>query len=215
MLRRQKHFMQKSVKHDRKKNKNQVHHIAMHERRKFKCFKWNNKHCKWHRWFQFCFFKRQWFEKRLIFDKSFSREQKIKLLHVKIKKFENFVIWTIFVEMHILILVSDLKSIINFKNNRQLNFTSLVYIFRIKIKIALMIDTKASKRIFINRKYIKFYKFFIVRLQKSIKLKLTDDKLVLNIIYMIQITFNLNDYINMCWCLITNLNKYNIILNMP
>ena len=35
-----------------------------------------------------------------------------------------------------------------------------------------------------------------------------------NIIYMIQIIFGLNNYIDICWCLMTNLNKYNIILNM-
>ena len=186
----------------------------MHEQRKSKCFKWSNEHCKWHWWSQFCFLKRQWFEKRLIFDESFSRKQKIKLLHVKVKKFKNLVVQTIFVEVHILIFVSDLKSITNFENDCQLNFTSLVYIFRIKVKIVLMIDTKASKWVFVNRKYVKFHKFFIVRLQKSIKLKLTNDKLISNIIHMIQITFNLNDHIDTCWCLITNLNKYDIILNM-
>ena len=42
--------------------------------------------------FSFTFFKRQWFKKRLIFDESFNREQKIKLLHVKVKEFENFVV---------------------------------------------------------------------------------------------------------------------------
>ena len=120
------------------------------------------------------------------------------MLHVKVKKFKNFVAQTIFVKMHILTFVNDFKSIINFKNNRQLNFTSFIYIFRIKVKIVLMIDTKASKRIFVNRKYVKFYKFFIVRLQKSIKLKLTDNKFISNIIYMIQITFNLNDHIDIC-----------------
>ena len=136
-------------------------------------------------------------------------------MHVKVKKFKNFIIQTIFVEMHILIFVNDFKLITNFENDRQLNFTSFIYIFRIRIKIVLMTDTKASEQIFVNRKYVKFYKFFIVRLQKFIKLKLTDDKLVLNIIYMIQITFNLNDHIDTCWCLITNLSKYDIILNMP
>ena len=100
--------------------------------------------------------------------------------------------------MHILIFVSDFKLITNFKNNCQLNFTLFVYIFRIKIKIVLMINTKASKRVSINRKYIKFYKFFIVRLQKFIKLKLTDNKFILNIIYIIQMIFNLNDYIDIC-----------------
>ena len=135
-------------------------------------------------------------------------------MHVKIKEFENLVIQTIFVEMHISILVSDLKSIANSENDHQLNFTSLVYISRIKIKIVLMIDTKVSRRAFVNRKYVKFYKFSIARLQKSIKLELTDDKLISNIIHMIQIIFNLNDHIDTCWCLITNLNKYDIILNM-
>ena len=136
-------------------------------------------------------------------------------MHVKVKKLENFAAQTIFAEMHILILVNDLKSIANFENDRQLNFTSFVYTFRIKIKIALMINTKASGQIFVNRKYVKFYKFFIAQLQKLIKFKLTDDKLVSNIIYMIQITFNLNGHIDTCWCLITNLSKYDIILNMP
>ena len=61
-----------------------------------------------------------------------------------------------------------------------------------------MIDTKVSKRAFVNRKYVKFYKFFIVRLQKFIKLKLTDDKFISNIIHMIQIMFSLNDHIDTC-----------------
>ena len=87
--------------------------------------------------------------------------------------------------MHISIFVSNLKSIANFENDYQFNFTSFVYIFQIKIKIALMINTKFLKQVFVNRKYIKFHKFFIVRLQKFIKFKLTDNKLVLNIIHII------------------------------
>ena len=98
--------------------------------------------------------------------------------------------------MHILTFVNDLKSIANFENDYQLNFTSLVYISRIKIKIVLMIDMRTSRRVFVNRKYVKFHKFFIVQLQKSIKLKLTNDKLISNIIHMIQIIFNLNDHID-------------------
>ena len=135
-------------------------------------------------------------------------------MHVKIKKFENFIIQTIFAKMHISSLVSDLKSIVNFKNNRQLNFTSFVFILQIKVKIFLMTNMKAFERIFINRKYVKLHEFFIAWLQKPIKLKLTNDKFMSNIIYMIQIIFNLNNHIDICWCLMTNLNKYNIILNM-
>ena len=136
------------------------------------------------------------------------------MLHVKVKKFENFVVQTIFVKMHISIFVSDFKSIVNFENDRQLNFTSLVFIFQTKVKTFLMTNTKISERIFVNRKYIKLHKFFIVRLQKSIKFKLTNDKLVSNIIYMIQIIFSLNSHIDICWCLMTDLSKYNIILSM-
>ena len=77
-----------------------------------------------------------------------------------------------------------------------------------------MIDTKVLRRAFVNRRYVKFHKFFIARLQKSIKLRLTNDKLILNIIHMTQLTFSLNDHIDTCWCLITNLNKYDIIVNM-
>ena len=86
--------------------------------------------------------------------------------------------------MHISILVNDFKSIVNFENDHQLNFTSLVFIFQIKVKIFLITNTKVFGRIFINRKYVKLYKFFIARLQKPIKLKLTNDKLMSNIIYM-------------------------------
>ena len=120
----------------------------------------------------------------------------------------------IFAKMHISIFVNDFKSIVNFENDCQLNFTSLVFIFQIKVKTFLMINIKVFERVFVSRRYVKLYKFFIVRLQKSIKFKLTNNKLVFNIIHMIQIIFSLNNHINTCWCLMTNLNKYNIILNM-
>ena len=42
--------------------------------------------------------------------------------------------------MHILIIINDFELIANFKNNYQLNFISFVYIFRIKVKIVLMIN---------------------------------------------------------------------------
>ena len=179
----------------------------MHERKEFDSVKRNNEMSEWHQRSRLRILEHQWFEKRLISDESFNQKRKIKLLHVKIKKLENLVVQTILVEVHILILVNDLKSIANFENDHQLNFISLVYTFQTKVKVAFMIDMKVSKRTFINRRYVKFYKFFIVRLQKSIKLRLTDDKLILNIIYMIQLTFSLNDHIDTCWCMITNLSK--------
>ena len=153
---------------------------------------------KWHRRSRIWIFEHQWLEKCLIFDESFNQKRKIKLLHIKIKKLKNLVAQTIFVEVHILTFVSDFKSITNFENDHQLNFISFVYIFQIKVKVAFMINTKVSKQAFINRRYIKLYKFFIVRLQKSIKLRLTNNILILNIIYMIQLTFSLNNHIDTC-----------------
>ena len=170
----------------------------MHKRKEFDSIKRNNEMFKWHRRFRFWILKHQWLEKRLISDESFNQKRKIKLLHVKIKKLENLVAQTILVEMHISTFVSDLKSIANFENNHQLNFISLVYTFQTKVKVAFMIDTKVSKQTFVNRRYVKLHKFLIARLQKSIKLWLTNDKLILNIIYMIQLTFSLNDHIDTC-----------------
>ena len=170
----------------------------MHERKEFDLIERNNEMFEWHRRFRLWIFEHQWFEKRLISDESFNQKRKIKLLHVKIKKLKNFIVQTIFVEMHISTFVSDLKSITNFENDHQLNFISLVYISQIKVKIVFMINTKVSKRAFINRRYVKLYKFLIARLQKSIKLQLTNDKLILNIIHMTQLTFSLNDHIDTC-----------------
>ena len=156
--------MQRLITFNNEESRVQTNHVIMHEREKFDSIKRNNEMSEWHRRFRFRIFEHQWLEKRLISDESFNQKRKIKLLHVKIKKFKNFVIQTILVEMYILILVSNLKSIINFENNYQLNFISLVYISQIKVKVAFMINTKVSKRTFINRRYVKLYKFFIVRL---------------------------------------------------
>ena len=123
-------------------------------------------------------------------------------------------ILTTFLKVHILILINDIKSITNFENNYQLKFISFVYIFQIKVKLVFIISTKILKQAFINRKYIKLHKFSIVRLQRSIKLWLINNKLLLNIIYMTYLIISLVDHINTYWCLITNLSKYNIIINI-
>ncbi len=60
----------------------------------------------------------------------------------------------------------------------------------------LFINIKVFDKVFINRKFVKFYKFFVILLQNLIKLCLANNKFVLNIIYVAQIIVNLSEYIN-------------------
>ena len=154
--------MQRSITLNSKDSWVQTNHVTMHEREEFNSIKRNNEIFKWYRQFRFWIFEHQWLEKRLIFNESFNQKRKIKLLHVKIKKLKNFIAQTILVEVHILILVSDFKSIANFKNDHQLNFISFVYIFQTKVKVVFIINMKVSRWAFVNRKYVKLHKFFIV-----------------------------------------------------
>ena len=119
-------------------------------------------------------------------------------MHAKIKELEDLAAQTILAEVHISTLASDLKPIANPENGHQLDFTSLVYTPQTRVKAALMTDTGASGRAFVNRRYAKLHKFPTARLQKSIKLRLTDDKLVPNITHMTQLTFSLNGHIDTC-----------------
>jgi len=60
----------------------------------------------------------------------------------------------------------------------------------------LFIDIKVFDRVFINKKFVKLYKLSIMLLQNSIKLRLTNDKFVSNIIYVAQVIINLSEHIN-------------------
>jgi len=60
----------------------------------------------------------------------------------------------------------------------------------------LFIDIEAFDRIFVNRKFVKLYKFFIILLQNSIKLRFVNNKFVFNITYIAQVIINLDNYIN-------------------
>ena len=51
-------------------------------------------------------------------------------------------------------------------------------------------------------------------LQTSIMFHLIDNKLIFNVIHMVQIIIQMNNHINMIWVFIIDLNKYDIILNM-
>jgi len=47
----------------------------------------------------------------------------------------------------------------------------------------LLINIEAFNRVFVNKKFIKYYKLSIILLQNSIKLRLVNNKFASNIIY--------------------------------
>jgi len=59
----------------------------------------------------------------------------------------------------------------------------------------LLVDSRVLDKVFVNKKFIKFYKLFTILLRKSIRLRLVDNKLTLNINYVAQITIDLNKYV--------------------
>ena len=56
-------------------------------------------------------------------------------------------------------------------------------------------NIKVLIKSFVNINYIKKYKLLMILLIKSCKLRLIDDKLISNIIYIIQFQFILRDHI--------------------
>jgi len=61
----------------------------------------------------------------------------------------------------------------------------------------LLINIEIFNKVFINKKFIKFYKLSIILLQNSIKLRLINNKFASNIIYIAQIIINLSEYIRL------------------
>ena len=78
----------------------------------------------------------------------------------------------------------------------------------------MFIDTKISTFEFVNVNFVKYYKLFKVVFVKFIKLRLINNKIAFNIIYMSLIKFQFNDHISEFWCFIIFLKKFVIILNM-
>ena len=64
------------------------------------------------------------------------------------------------------------------------------------IKIILFINIKVFNKKFVNKKFVKFYKFSITLLQNSTKLYFANNKFASNITYIAQVTINLSKYIN-------------------
>ena len=75
-------------------------------------------------------------------------------------------------------------------------------------------NTKTSAKSFINTKFTKYYKLSLITLTKSFKLRLINEIMKKNIIYMIRIILIFEKHFEELFYLITFLIKFNIIFNI-
>ena len=81
-------------------------------------------------------------------------------------------------------------------NERQLNFIVRAHVQVEAIKVEILIDTRTFEKSFVNINFVKKHKFSTIELRKSIRLRLIDNKSMLNIIHMIQLKFSLETHTN-------------------
>ena len=60
----------------------------------------------------------------------------------------------------------------------------------------ILIDTNVFERNFVNVNFVKQHMLFTVKLRKSIKLRLTNNKSISNITHMMQVKVNLDTHID-------------------
>ena len=111
-------------------------------------------------------------------------------------------------------LIFNHIDLIQLVNERQLNFIIKAHVQVEAIKVEILTDTRIFEKSFVNINFVKKHKLSIIELRKSIRLRLIENKSMLNIIHMIQFKFSLETHINEIWYLVTKLEKYFLILNM-
>ena len=82
------------------------------------------------------------------------------------------------------------------------------------IKAILIIDTKIFAKEFVYNKYIKKYKIFTLLITKKINFKLINNFIEHALTKIIIIKIRLKNYVKKISCLITSLNKFDLILDM-
>ena len=82
------------------------------------------------------------------------------------------------------------------------------------INIIFLINIKVLAKSFMNINFAKYYKIFLILLMKVYKLRLANNIIRGNIIYIIRIIYALNDYIEEFYYLITSLVRFDIILDI-
>ena len=98
--------------------------------------------------------------------------------------------------------------------NHQLDFDAHVWTSNDLIKRNLMIDTKTFAKKFVKDKFVKRYRIFILFMSKKINFKLIDEFTKHALIKMTIIKIRLKNHVKKMFCLITSLNKFDVIFDM-
>lgn len=102
------------------------------------------------------------------------------------------------------------------QQGRQLDFPSRVYTTKGPVKAALLTDTGASAMGFVDSKFAKLNKLPLVKMTKPCRLRLADNELASSIIDKIaQVKIAIGDHTEECWCLVTTIGNFDLILGMP
>ena len=95
-----------------------------------------------------------------------------------------------------------------------MNFDAKIKTLKNLFEAKLIIDIKTSIKNFVNVKYVKKHKIFIFLIAKKVNLRLTNNFIEHALTRITIIKIHLKNYINEILCLITFLNKFDVILKI-
>ena len=95
--------------------------------------------------------------------------------------------------------------------DRQLEFDCHVHISKDARKTFLMTNIEVSTLKLVDHNFVKYHKFFTIALIKSIRLRLIDDAIALNITRLTQVKMQLKNHVEKLWCMINVLKFFDLI----
>ena len=130
----------------------------------------------------------------IAFEQRRVRKLKLKTLRKKIHEFEKIIEQNIFRFVTINLVSFSLNNVFIVFNKRQINWNVKIIVKHVIIKTLTLIDFDVSIRIYVNDKYVKQHKLFIVEFIKFIKLKFVNEFFVKNITHTTKIELLIDDY---------------------
>ena len=102
----------------------------------------------------------------------------------------------------------------SFTIDHQLDFDAHIETSNELIKNDFMIDTKVFAKKFVKNKFVKRYRISTLLMSKKINFKLIDEFTKHALIKMTIIKIRLRNHMRKVFCLMTSLNKFDVILSM-
>ena len=129
-------------------------------------------------------------------------------IHIKIKEFEESNIELIIVSLFSCECDTELQK------KKQLDFEIKILNDQRIQKTRYLTNIETFTKIFININFAKSYKLFLIILTKFFKLRLINETMNKNIIYVTRIILIFKKYFEELFCLITFLIKFDIIFDI-